>query len=62
MRGARGLRQPLRCSFRWHGYTPGMPIGCLLMIAHLGLVARRYVLGEPVEHDDGVDKDLASAL
>lgn len=40
----------------------GMPIGCLLMIAHLALVARRYVLGEPLEHQDGVDKDVAAAL
>lgn len=40
----------------------GMPIGCLLLLAHLGLVARRYVIGEPVEHDDGVDRDVAAAL
>jgi len=40
----------------------GMPIGCLLMLAHLGFVARRYVLGESIEPEDGVDRELASAI
>jgi len=50
----------LQISMAW--VYAGMPIGCFLMIAHLGLVARRYILGEPIEHEDGVDKDLASAI
>ncbi|MGH6611729.1 MAG: TRAP transporter small permease, partial [Burkholderiaceae bacterium] len=50
----------LQISMAW--VYAGMPIGCLLMIAHLALVARRYVLGEQYAHDDGVDKELASAL
>ncbi len=50
----------LQISMAW--VYAGMPLGCLLTIAHLGLVARRYVLGEPFEHEDGVDKELASAL
>lgn len=50
----------LQISMAW--VYAGMPIGCLLMLAHLGFIARRYVLGEPVEHADGVDRELASAL
>lgn len=50
----------LQFSMAW--VYAGMPIGCLLMMAHLGLVARRYVLDEPFEHEDGVDKDLAASL
>lgn len=50
----------LQISMAW--VYAGMPIGCVLMLAHLGFIARRYVLGEPVEHEDGVDKELASAL
>ncbi len=50
----------LQFSMAW--VYAGMPIGCLLMIAHLGLVARRYVLGEPIEHEGGVDKDIVAAL
>ena len=50
----------LQFSMAW--VYAGMPIGCLLMIAHLALVARRYVLGEPFEHEDGVDRELAAAL
>ena len=36
----------------------GMPIGCLLMLAHLGFVARRYVLGEPLEPEDILAAEL----
>ena len=50
----------LQISMAW--VYAGMPIGCLLMLAHLGFIARRYVLGEPIEHEDGVDRELASAL
>ena len=50
----------LQISMAW--VYAGMPVGCLLMIAHLGLVARRYVLGQPIESEDSLDKDLASAL
>ncbi len=50
----------LQISMAW--VYAGMPAGCLLMIAHLGLVARRYVLGQPVESEDSLDKDLVSAL
>jgi TRAP-type C4-dicarboxylate transport system permease small subunit len=44
------------------GVYAGMPMGCLLMLAHLGFVARRYVLGESIEPEDGVDRELASAI
>ncbi len=44
------------------GVYAGMPMGCLLMLAHLGFVARRYVLGESIEAEDGVDRELASAI
>jgi len=50
----------LQISMAW--VYAGMPVGCLLMIAHLGLVARRYVLGQPIESEDSLDKDLAAAL
>ena len=50
----------LQISMAW--VYAGMPIGCLLMLAHLGFIARRYILGEPIEHEDGVDRELASAL
>lgn len=50
----------LQISMAW--VYAGMPIGCLLMLAHLGFVARRYVLGESIEPEDGVDRELASAL
>jgi len=50
----------LQISMAW--VYAGMPVGCLLMIAHLGLVARRYVLGQPIESEDSLDKDLVSAL
>lgn len=50
----------LQISMAW--VYAGMPVGCLLMIAHLGLVARRYVLGQPIESEDSLDKDLASAF
>ncbi|HVG05268.1 MAG TPA: TRAP transporter small permease [Burkholderiaceae bacterium] len=50
----------LQISMAW--VYAGMPIGCALMLAHLGFIGRRYVLGEPVEHEDGVDPELASAL
>ena len=50
----------LQISMAW--VYAGMPIGCLLMLAHLGIIARRYVLGEPVAHEDGVDRELVSAL
>ena len=50
----------LQISMAW--VYAGMPIGCALMLAHLGFIARRYVLGEPIEHEDGVDRELASAL
>ena len=50
----------LQVSMAW--VYAGMPIGCLLMLAHLGFIARRYVLGEPIEHEDGVDRELASAI
>ena len=50
----------LQVSMAW--VYAGMPIGCLLMLAHLGFIARRYVLGAPIEHEDGVDRELASAL
>ena len=50
----------LQISMAW--VYAGMPIGCLLMLAHLGFIARRYVLGEPIEHEDGVDRELASAI
>ncbi|MEP6608935.1 MAG: TRAP transporter small permease [Burkholderiaceae bacterium] len=50
----------LQISVAW--VYAGMPIGCGLLLAHLALVARRYVLGEPYEHDDGVDKDLAASI
>jgi TRAP-type C4-dicarboxylate transport system permease small subunit len=50
----------LQISMAW--VYAGMPIGCLLMLAQLGFVARRYVFAEPIEHEDGVDRELASAL
>ena len=50
----------LQISMGW--VYAGMPIGCLLMLVHLGFIARRYVLGEPMEHEDGVDRELASAI
>ena len=50
----------LQISMAW--VYAGMPIGCLLMLVHLGLIARRYVFGVPIEHEDGVDRELASAL
>jgi len=50
----------LQISMAW--VYAGMPVGCLLMIAHLCLVARRYVLGQPIESEDSLDKDLVSAL
>ncbi len=50
----------LQISMAW--VYAGMPIGCLLMLAHLGFIARRFVFGEPIEHEDGVDRELASAL
>lgn len=50
----------LQISMAW--VYAGMPIGCLLMLAHLGFVARRYILGAPIEHEDGVDRELTSAL
>ena len=50
----------LQISMAW--VYAGMPIGCLLMLAHLGFVARRYVLGESIEPEDGVDRELASAI
>ena len=50
----------LQISMAW--VYAGMPVGCLLMIAHLCLVARRYILGQPIESEDSLDKDLASAL
>ena len=50
----------LQISMAW--VYAGMPIGCFLMLVHLGLIARRYVLGEPIQHEDGVDRELASAL
>jgi TRAP-type C4-dicarboxylate transport system permease small subunit len=50
----------LQISMAW--VYAGMPIGCLLMLMHLGFIARRYVLGEPIAHEDGVDRELASAI
>jgi len=50
----------LQISMAW--VYAGMPIGCMLMLVHLGLIAQRYVLGEPIQHEDGVDRELASAL
>ncbi|MGZ9058589.1 MAG: TRAP transporter small permease [Burkholderiaceae bacterium] len=50
----------LQISMAW--VYAGMPIGCLLMLAHLGFVARRYVLGESIEPEDGLDRELASAI
>ena len=50
----------LQISMAW--VYAGMPIGCLLMLAHLGFITRRYVFGEPIEHEDGADRELASAL
>ncbi len=50
----------LQISMAW--VYAGMPMGCLLMLAHLGFVARRYVLGESIEPEDGVDRELASAI
>ena len=50
----------LQISMAW--VYAGMPIGCLLMLAHLGFVIRRYIRGEPIEPEDGVDRELASAL
>ena len=50
----------LQISMAW--VYAGMPIGCLLMLAHLAFIVRRYVLGVPIEHEDGVDKELASAI
>ena len=50
----------LQISMAW--VYAGMPIGCLLMLLHLAFIARRYVLGKPVEHEDNVDRDVAAAL
>jgi TRAP-type C4-dicarboxylate transport system permease small subunit len=50
----------LQISMAW--VYAGMPIGGLLMLAHLRFIARRYILGAPIEHEDGVDRELASAL
>ena len=50
----------LQISMAW--VYAGMPIGCLLMLVHLGFVARRYVLGMSIEAEDGVDRELASAI
>ncbi|HKO67962.1 MAG TPA: TRAP transporter small permease [Burkholderiaceae bacterium] len=50
----------LQISMAW--VYAGMPIGCLLMLIHLGFIARRYIIGTPIEHEDGVDRELASAL
>ena len=50
----------LQISMAW--VYAGMPIGCALMLAHLAFIARRYVIGAPIEHEDGVDRELASTL
>ena len=50
----------LQISMAW--VYAGMPLGCLLMVAHLGFIARRYILATPIEHEDGVDREVASAL
>lgn len=50
----------LQISMAW--VYAGMPIGCLLMLAHLGFITRRYVSGELIEHEDSVDRELASAI
>ena len=50
----------LQISMAW--VYAGMPIGCALMLAHLGFIVRRYVLGESIEPEDGVDRELASAI
>jgi len=50
----------LQISMAW--VYAGMPIGCLLMLAHLGFIARRYVFGVPIEPEDGVDRELASTI